>query len=679
MLVAAAGFVAAGPASFSTHATPNILVIMADDVGIESFEQYVGNPTNTADNQRIDTPSLTQLANEGVRFTNALSTPICTTTRVSMLTGQYNYRNYRAFGYLDNDQTTFAQVLQDNGYATHIAGKWQLSDPDPDPGESITPTGATACSVTPTIMSNDYGFDDYLLWQMNFTNGAKGSRFWDPKLEAPSADGLSSEVITTSINDYGPDLFTASVKDHITTSVASSTPFLSYYSMSLPHDPWDPTPDQSPTNSQKFNDSTNNFDDNVEYMDKLIGEMLAHLDDPNGDGNTADSVRDNTLVVFNSDNGTSPDITIQTDAGNVTGDKGTATYRGTAVPFIASWTGSSMTQGSVSHRMVDNTDLFATLLSVAGISQPNDLTLDGKAIFDVNGNVLNNKDAAYVWYDPKGRPFDPAVFAQDQGYKLYEDGRFYNIAIDPDETTDLSGSSLSTEAEASRTSLQGVIDFNNAIIQNPGGDPNTQTLIGADLAYRLEDNNNDGNGDAVNSTSSPLTAGDSNDGTKEFRAGFEFNLSAEDKLAITAGTVESIHFVVTVSETLNDPFNIVLVGYNSTDDADGVASASDYEAAATVLSDSLGTDVLGQGDLLSIDVTDFVLANADDDWLGFRIEVAGVTDAADQTPTVGDPDQFRFGLANDNDAALLIQNVPEPSSLVLLALGGVAVLHRRRR
>ena len=71
-------------------------------------------------------PNLDKLATEGVRFTNCFANPLCTPSRAKIMTGQYNVRNYVKFGLLDRGQTTFAHQLKAAGYATCIAGKWQL-------------------------------------------------------------------------------------------------------------------------------------------------------------------------------------------------------------------------------------------------------------------------------------------------------------------------------------------------------------------------------------------------------------------------------------------------------------------------------------------------------------------------------------------------------------------------
>ncbi|MCP5116297.1 MAG: sulfatase-like hydrolase/transferase, partial [bacterium] len=96
----------------------NIVLIMADDVGYECFGAY--------GSKQYSTPVLDKLADSGVKFTHCYSTPLCTPTRVALMTGKSNVRNYADFGAMLPDQYTFVDLFRQAGYATAIAGKWQL-------------------------------------------------------------------------------------------------------------------------------------------------------------------------------------------------------------------------------------------------------------------------------------------------------------------------------------------------------------------------------------------------------------------------------------------------------------------------------------------------------------------------------------------------------------------------
>src|SRR5690606_6187989 len=113
-----AGRATAAAATTGRPTPPNVILIMADDLGAEALGSY-----GAADYR---TPHLDRLAAEGLRFTHCHSQPLCTPSRVQLMTGKYNVRNYTTFGRLDPGERTFGHDLRALGYATAIAGKWQL-------------------------------------------------------------------------------------------------------------------------------------------------------------------------------------------------------------------------------------------------------------------------------------------------------------------------------------------------------------------------------------------------------------------------------------------------------------------------------------------------------------------------------------------------------------------------
>src|SRR5690554_6870563 len=135
-------------AATKTENKPNIVLIMADDMGYECLG--VNGSTE------YKTPNLDRLAREGIRFENCYSQPLCTPSRVKIMTGKYNFRNYEDFGYLNPKEKTFGNLFKEAGYATCIAGKWQLNGLNRDnPGNQ---------DVT---RPNHFGFDEYCLWQLH--------------------------------------------------------------------------------------------------------------------------------------------------------------------------------------------------------------------------------------------------------------------------------------------------------------------------------------------------------------------------------------------------------------------------------------------------------------------------------------------------------------------------------
>ncbi len=106
-----------------TKKQPNIILIMSDDLGYE----VIGANGGTS----YSTPHLDEMAETGMRFENAHVMPLCTPTRVSLMTGKYNFRNYVGFGLMKPSEVTFGHLLSDAGYSTCISGKWQLYSYNP--------------------------------------------------------------------------------------------------------------------------------------------------------------------------------------------------------------------------------------------------------------------------------------------------------------------------------------------------------------------------------------------------------------------------------------------------------------------------------------------------------------------------------------------------------------------
>lgn len=205
---------------------PNVILIMADDMGYECLGSY--------ENSIYKTPVLDIMASQGFQFSNCVSQPLCTPSRVKIMTGLYNYRNYDFFGNLNNDQYTFGNLMKDAGYATCIAGKWQLN------GLAYKDQIAEWNDNTRPYK---FGFDEYCLWQLTKT-GNQGGRFANPLIEQ------NGKMIERNEDAYGPDIFSDYILDFVERK--KDTPFFVYYPMVLVHDPFVPTPDSKDWNNKEL-------------------------------------------------------------------------------------------------------------------------------------------------------------------------------------------------------------------------------------------------------------------------------------------------------------------------------------------------------------------------------------------------------------------------------------------
>lgn len=402
-----------GAAYGAPNAKPNIVLIMADDMGYECVAANGGTSYKT--------PNLDKLAAGGVRFEFAYAQPLCTPSRVQLMTGLYNQRNYIRFGLLDPKAVTFSQLLKQAGYATCIVGKWQLSGGFEGPGH--------------------FGFDEYCLWQLTI----RKSRYPNPVIEQ---NGKVMEYVN---GEYGEDVVTDYLCGFIERN--KERPFLAYYPMMLTHSPYVPTPDSPEYNPKARDEGAGSnkkfFADMVAYMDKTVGKIVAKLD--------ALGLREDTIVLFTGDNGTGKGTVSRMGERVIIGGKGMTTDAGMHVPFIVNWPG-KIPGERVSRDLVDFTDILPTLLDVAGAQLPRGLTPDGRSLLP---HLLGQKSAPrewlYCWYSPDGGPTG-VEFARDHQHKLYADGRFLDVQADPLEKAPLDVKSLSPNLQQVRVQLQAALD-----------------------------------------------------------------------------------------------------------------------------------------------------------------------------------------------------------------------------
>ncbi len=420
---------------------PNILFILVDDLGTEWISSYGA--------EEIETPNIDRLAAGGMRFTNAYSMPQCTPTRATLLTGQYPFRHgwvnhwdvprWGAGVHFDpRHNMSFARLLRGAGYATAIAGKWQIND----------------LRVQPDVLQQ-HGFDEWCMWTgYEGQNPPSAERYWDPYLFVRDpATGESSS--RTYEGQFGADLFVDYLTDFMRRH--RDEPMLLYYPMALTHTPLVATPDERDASEPMAKHKAM-----VRYTDRLVGKLVDALDEL--------QLREQTIIFFTTDNGTSRGIEGRMNGRPVRGGKATLTENGTRMPFIVNSPG-RVPAGVATTALTDFSDILPTFVDLAGADMPHGATFDGQSI----APVLLGKDTRgprdwilSMGYGParlddKGvrpaRDYADRV-VRDRRYKLHvlngEPAKLYDLIDEPWEETNLIRSDQA-EHIAARTRLEKVV------------------------------------------------------------------------------------------------------------------------------------------------------------------------------------------------------------------------------
>jgi arylsulfatase A-like enzyme len=394
---------------------PSVLFILIDDLGPEWLSCYGG--------ELIKTLQIDALATAGTRFAACYATPLCSTTRVMLLTGRYPRSTgwiwhhdpsvYGGGGFDWERYLTLPRVFQQSGYATSIAGKWQINNLYEQP-EALA----------------RHGFDEHSVWP-----GAKegdattASRYWDPYIVQ---DGRGSQ----RLGKFGEDEFAEFTIDFMRRH--RERPFFAWHAMHLTHSPFTTTPD----NRDDSSTGAALFPGMVRYADKIVGRLLAALDELR--------LRDKTIVVLATDNGSATACRGRMQGREVRGGKGSLRETGIHVPLIVR--GPGIVAGQGSDQPVDFTDVLPTLLQLCGIAPPRDATLDGQSLTA----ILAGKAASLPDRDWSHTQYADVRVIRDRRHKLYSSGELYDLLADPGEQNDLAASA-SPEAAAARQRLAGVL------------------------------------------------------------------------------------------------------------------------------------------------------------------------------------------------------------------------------
>lgn len=397
-------------------ARPNIVLIMADDLGQETLGCYGGTS--------YETPHLDELARSGMRFRHCYSMPVCHPTRTTLLTGRYPFRlgnpGWGTFPPAE-EKNTWAHMMRKAGYATAIAGKWQLILMKRNPQHP-----------------HQLGFDEYSLFGWH-----EGPRYHDPMIyqNGRLRDGLEGR--------YGPDVYVEFLVDFIKRN--RDKPFVAYYSMALCHNVTDDLKEPVPF-GPKGRYMT--YAEMVESADHQVGKLVAALDRL--------KLREKTLILFTGDNGTSKSyihtaidgkliskpVFSKVNGKEVQGGKGELTDGGTRVPLIANWRG-TIEAGQVVDDLVDFTDFLPTFAELGGAALPEGARLDGYSFASrLRGEAAAPRRIAYCERGA-GR-----YWVRTQRWKLSGDGRLFDMQADPQEQRPIAKAGQSREAAAARRKLE---------------------------------------------------------------------------------------------------------------------------------------------------------------------------------------------------------------------------------
>ena len=464
------------PSSIAEEAAskPNIVLILADDLGDRSLSCFGAT---------VPTPNLDRLAREGMVFENAHAAPMCAPTRDEMFTGMSRARFKGRPGL---ETPFFTNLLKQEGYRTGMAGKWFV-------GSAFDPPRR--------------GFDEACVM-------VNGYRHWAPDIMVFGSEGLFRELnqppVEGRLNEWEvpmdgdvchkatclPDRYSEDVQvdflcDFITRY--QDRPFLAYYSSKLAHVPQAPTPDCDSDAIDIYrkafaHDHDRNLrklqpfiegemrrrgvqgsalreyrNDAIAYLDKSVGRLLKHVDRL--------GLREKTMVVFLSDNGNSAIDPLPEGAKRTPGRKGDSRDGGTRVPLLVRWP-EHISPGSRCRDLVHVQDFLPTFVELAGGELDNDNAYDGRSFAP---QLLGEKGTPRsffvgrgahpsVWLDrvqsELGRPTLESwkmVWVHGIRYKLYDDGRFYDLDVDPEESQRILPGKGSVEAEAMRRGFQTIL------------------------------------------------------------------------------------------------------------------------------------------------------------------------------------------------------------------------------
>lgn len=350
---------------------PNIILVITDDQGVGDFG-FQGNPV-------IQTPHLDAMAAKSAQLSNFYVSPVCAPTRASLMTGRYNYRTraidtYIGRAMMEPDEITIAELLQANGYATGIFGKWHLGDNYP-------------------MRPQDQGFQKSLVHR----GGGIGQPSDPPGGEGKYTDPiLFEDGVSKAMKGYCTDLYFDAALNWIDRR-SKNQPFFAYIPTNAPHGPYHDVPQDLYDQYVAMDLSHNLFPEDVGHplpdemnADRLarIFAMITNIDQNMGrlfERLESMGIAENTLVLFMVDNGPNT----RRYVGGYRGMKTDVYEGGIRSPLLAHWP-SRLSPGVASDRRAAHIDLTPTLLDAAGIDAPEIAAMDGRSLLPLLERSTNS-------------------------------------------------------------------------------------------------------------------------------------------------------------------------------------------------------------------------------------------------------------------------------------------------
>lgn len=407
---------------------PNIVLILADDLGYGDLGSY-GHPI-------LKTPALDRLASEGLRLTSYYAaSPLCSPSRASLLTGRIHFRTgIESWIPPDGDtqlgprEITLARLLRRRGYQTAMAGKWHLNG---------------GLDVRGHTQPGDHGFDHWLaLHAWAEPHHRDPNNFFRNGRPVGEMRGFAAQIAVDEALGWlagrRPDapffLYLPLAEPHGT--IASPDWFNALYSAYTQGRP-DPFPNRNRYPENLAARGPGEYYANVSHMDFQVGRLLEGLD--------ALGLRENTLVIFTSDNGPVTtdwrhwwEVNLYGSTGGFRGRKADLYEGGIRVPAIVRWPG-QVAPGTASDTPVVGYDLLPTLSAITGFAVPGDRSIDGEDVSAVLQGGAHQRRQPLYWEFDDDQGFHYAL--RDGDWKLIADAslarlRLYDLRRDRFEVDD---------------------------------------------------------------------------------------------------------------------------------------------------------------------------------------------------------------------------------------------------